>query len=489
MSQQNINGPIYNHAPFNTGDGAELGDTPASIANKLNAMFAELYGGTGTAVDNLTAFAAGGQGGATPVTATINRFTTVGANFASALLPPATSGKRIYIINSGANVMSVYGAGADTVNDVAFFVMMPPNSVDFFACDPAGKWYVEGGVGFAGSLPTQLSLDGLTATGTTQANALVLVADFNRLSSTPAGTGVVLPPAKAGLDIFVMNHGGLPLKVYGSGADTIDDIAGATGVSQMDRSVVLFTCYGNGAYYTEGLATGYSPSGLQTVQALDGITALGNSQATAAPLTGQVNTVSNVAPGTGVNLPASFTGLLVTVVHTGVNPLLIYPAQGAADTINGFAATVGISILPGSEVTFNCTATGAWTASPASTKSAAFNTNAATASTTLTGANITGGTATVDLALTGALAGAANAQLPTVAQMIAAMHSPVVGTSYRLRITNQSSGAFAWTVTTNTGWTVTGTVTIAQNTWREFVVTLNSLTTATIQNVATGTFS
>jgi hypothetical protein len=32
-------------------------------------------------------------------------------------------------------------------------------------------------------------------------------------------------------------------------------------------------------------------------------------------------------------------------------------------------------------------------------------------------------------------------------------------------------------------------MTIAQNTWREFVVTLVSLTTATLQSVAVGTYS
>lgn len=120
---------------------------------------------------------------------------------------------------------------------------------------------------------------------------------------------------------------------------------------------------------------------------------------------------------------------------------------------------------------------------------AAFNTNAATSGATLTAANITGGAATVDLALTGALGAGANAQLPTVASMVAAMHNPATGASFRLRIINQSSGAFAWTVTTNTGWTLAGTMTIAQNTWREFVVTLTSATAATLQSVATGTYS
>lgn len=125
----------------------------------------------------------------------------------------------------------------------------------------------------------------------------------------------------------------------------------------------------------------------------------------------------------------------------------------------------------------------------ASEQAAAFNTNNATASATLTAANVTGGNASVDLALTGALGAAANAQLPTVASMIAAMNNAAAGDSFRLRIINESSGAFAWTVTTNTGWTLTGTMTIAQNTWREFVVTIGANSTATLQNVAVGTFS
>ena len=335
----------------------------------------------------------------------------------------------------------------------------------------------------------QSSTDALTATGSTQGTALQLTTEFNRITSTPAGTGVLLPAAKAGLDVIIQNHGGLPLKVYGAGTDTIDDVATATGVSQMDRSVVLYTCYATGAWYTEGLATGYAPSGLQTVQPLDAVTAAGTTQATATPTAATVVTVSTVAPGTGVNLPASFPGLQSTIINNGANPLQVYAFQGSSDTINGTAAASGISILQGSTATFSCTATGAWTVQPGSTKDAAFNTNAATTSTTLTAANISGGVASVDLALTGALGGAANATLPTVASLVLALHSPTVGTAYRLRITNQSSGAFAWTVLTNTGWTLAGTQTIAQNTWREYVVTLNTLTTATLQSVATGTYS
>ena len=69
------------------------------------------------------------------------------------------------------------------------------------------------------------------------------------------------------------------------------------------------------------------------------------------------------------------------------------------------------------------------------------------------------------------------------------MWEPKIGSTYRLRVINRSSGNFAWTMTTNTGWTLTGTMTIAQNTWRDFVVTLTSLTAATLQAVGVGTDS
>lgn len=117
----------------------------------------------------------------------------------------------------------------------------------------------------------------------------------------------------------------------------------------------------------------------------------------------------------------------------------------------------------------------------------------------LTAAQISGGTASADTHLVGVIAAGRNAQLPTVASLITQLSppntqaAPVVGTSYRLRITNFQGGAFAFTVVTNTGWTLTGTMTIAQNTWREFVLTFTNVTggaeAATLQSVATGTIS
>lgn len=76
--------------------------------------------------------------------------------------------------------------------------------------------------------------DGLTAAGTTRADALQLAAQMNILSTAAASTGVVLPAATAvgaGGSVIVFNDGASPVKVYATGSETIDGTAGATGVT------------------------------------------------------------------------------------------------------------------------------------------------------------------------------------------------------------------------------------------------------------------
>jgi hypothetical protein len=340
----------------------------------------------------------------------------------------------------------------------------------------------------------------VAGTTRTRAGATNLMNEVNRIDTATApgvgttlGDGVCLMPSASGLTIIVNNNTANPVQVYGWGSDTINGVAGSTGIPIPPNAIMMFVCAQGyvgatgGAWFVD-TGIGYSGA-LNTALAQDSVTAAGASQATATALTGQVNTVNNVPAGTGVNLPPSAPGQMVTVINTGANPLLVYPYKGASDTINGIAATQGVSLFPGTAAVFNCTATGAWTTQPASTKQGAYNTNGATSGTTLTAANISGAMGMVALNMTGALGAAANAQLPTVATLIAALHSPTVGTSFVLRVINSSSGAYAWTVTTNTGWTLNGTMSINQNTFRDFLVTLNSLTTATLQSIGTGTWS
>ncbi len=292
-----------------------------------------------------------------------------------------------------------------------------------------------------------------------------------------------------GKEQIVINNTANPIQVWplNASGDTINGLGANAAVVVLPSDVARFESPAAGAWYFEA---GYGYNGiLPTELACDAISAAGANQAAATPLPAALNTVSTVGAGQGVALVLAFPGLSQIVQNTGANPLLVYAKNGSSDTINGLAGSGGVQVHPGTVAVFNATALGAWNMQSVSPRLAAFNTASNTTSFTATGANITGGVASVDLALTGTLGSGQNITLPTVANTVLAMHAPAIGSSFRLRIINESGGAFAWTVVTDTGWTLTGTTTIAQNTWREFVVTLNTLTTATLQSVATGTFS
>lgn len=121
----------------------------------------------------------------------------------------------------------------------------------------------------------------------------------------------------------------------------------------------------------------------------------------------------------------------------------------------------------------------------------AYNTDTATGNTTVLAADLTGGAVAVTLALTGTLTGAATATTDTAANIIAAIPQAqrYVGYTYSLTIINESSASDTWTVAGGTGVTINGTKTIAENTWREFLVTIASTTTVTMQSIGTGTNS
>jgi len=107
---------------------------------------------------------------------------------------------------------------------------------------------------------------------------------------------------------------------------------------------------------------------------------------------------------------------------------------------------------------------------------------------TLTGAQLAGAN-DVTVKLTAALAGAGTATTDTAANIIASIPQAIVGKSYKLRVINASSGAFAWTLAAGASVTLSGTMTIAQNTWRDFYVTYTGVGAILIVNVGTGTYN
>jgi hypothetical protein len=236
-------------------------------------------------------------------------------------------------------------------------------------------------------------------------------------------------------------------------------------------------------------------SGLLTRSAATGITAFsGGGQSSATALNSEYN---NITTATASSAPydsvkpgaASVAGQKRLIANNAANPVQFF--GNGSETVNGFASGTGVTLPVGFLGDVFCPVAGTLQIKnlPNFTVNYAYNTNAATSGTTLTGANISGGAIEATLALTGTLGGDSNAQLPTVANLVAAIPNAVAGQTFRLRIINESSANHVWTITTNTGWTLNGTMTIAQNTWRDFYVTLTTLSAAVLQSIGTGTFS
>lgn len=77
----------------------------------------------------------------------------------------------------------------------------------------------------------------------------------------------------------------------------------------------------------------------------------------------------------------------------------------------------------------------------------------------------------------------------TAAQMFADTPNAFVGFSWALRITNTGAGTLTLTADAGPTVTLTGTMTVLQNTFRDFVCTFTSATAATITTTGTGTYS
>lgn len=236
-------------------------------------------------------------------------------------------------------------------------------------------------------------------------------------------------------------------------------------------------------------------SGLLTHSQGTSITAFsGGGQASATVLTKEVNNITVAAasssPFDSTKFQALTPGQEIWVINSASNPVQHF-ANGS-ETVNGFPAATGVVLPVGfvGRAVANTTTTWLIPGLPSFTTNVAYNTNTATSGTTLTGANLAGGANEVTLNMTGTLGGSANAQLPTVANLVAAIPNAVAGQSYRFRFINSSSANQAWAITTNTGWTLNGTMTgIAQNTSRDFYVTLTTTSAAVLQTIGNGTFS
>lgn len=78
----------------------------------------------------------------------------------------------------------------------------------------------------------------------TKANATPITAVKARVAtSAGAADSVLLPPGYPGLEITILNAGANSIQVFGSGSDTINGVATATGVTQNNGVSAIYTCY------------------------------------------------------------------------------------------------------------------------------------------------------------------------------------------------------------------------------------------------------
>jgi hypothetical protein len=218
----------------------------------------------------------------------------------------------------------------------------------------------------------------------------------------------------------------------------------------------------------------------------DAISAAGSSQATGTPLTATLNTVATVSAGQFVNLPPMVPGRDVTVQNTSGTLLLVAPAQGVTDTINGLAATAGMPVPDNSIATFYCTNAGTITCYGTNPEKSSFVANTASAAATLTAVSVAGNDTFNVINMTGSLSGGAALTLPTIAAVQAVLPFVNINSGFVLRIMNQSAGAFSWTLTNNGSFVTVGTSTIAQTTFRDFQVEFVNGTSAVATNMGGG---
>lgn len=98
----------------------------------------------GPVLDGVTARAGGGQALATALTGQVNRITVCASANDSVRLPVSVAGYAGFmVINDTANSLQVFGAGADTINNVAAAtgVAVAAGKSLLVGCPVAGKWF------------------------------------------------------------------------------------------------------------------------------------------------------------------------------------------------------------------------------------------------------------------------------------------------------------------------------------------------------------
>ncbi len=276
-----------------------------------------------------------------------------------------------------------------------------------------------------------------------------------------AGSGVTLSGNK---DVIPANSAGVYLVTYATASTvTIQGLYVVSLTVGSPEVVTALTTVGAGTITAAGIVGGVTTrGGAQSGAAFSDTTATADQIIAAAPNSrigesfewtyrNNTDAAATIGGGTG----ATVSVITVVPKNSWAKYLVTYTAASTV-TIVGISAGQTV-VVP-----------------------AAQYATAALQSTTMTAAQVSGASF-VNFDNTGTTP--ANLQFPAATDVVAAIPNCQAGFTYMLAIRNSSGSANTATITTNTGVTLTGTMTIAQTVTRYFVVTINSLTTLTVQSM------
>lgn len=154
-------------------------------------------------------------GGTTPAAAA---FTTLTASSTITLSP---ANHNVTLSPTGTGTVTIAPATAGTLDKVAIGGTTPA----------LGQFTYVG----------QSAATALSAAGTSRTDATQLAKAVNVLGTVASGTGVILPAIPAvGAQVILVNGGANTVAVYGSGSNTIDGTAGATGITMAATHRAMF---------------------------------------------------------------------------------------------------------------------------------------------------------------------------------------------------------------------------------------------------------
>ncbi len=232
------------------------------------------------------------------------------------------------------------------------------------------------------------------------------------------------------------------------------------------------------------MSAGLSAQAVRTLigETLTGLTAAGTTTTDALVLTATNNFIATCAAGAGVRLKSGEPGQYAMIFNGGVAAVNVYPPTGG--THNGMAANIPAVVQPGDVAM--CQYSAATTIRTTFTRRRPNNQRSATVANT--SALIAGDMEGADFCVLNASTQATPTfTTRTATQLAANIPNLEIGESYVLRVVNANSGTA--TMAGGTGVTISGTATLATNTWREFLMTYTALNTFTMVSIGTGATS